>query len=686
MVSDGNVVNGMDSPYWGALGLAVLCLYLEYPPPPFPIPLFLRVRVLDPVVRIFRQRGNSGGRKWRENHLACWSRLFTWEFVPIMAAWLYGYIYGVGWVAAAIKRLCEEGDVCRDRGFVKDYKMFAFARPLASFGGRYEMDVSDIQWRSYRESLPIISGVALLFVLLGRMLCPTPGPSYRQPELVKDIKSSKSLLSSTSIESLRSSDIEQADLHESYYFILRKEHLNLALGVVFVSYVHGFGIIYHAVAVFVMHFASYPLDKHRNTTILIWVTALSMLIIKEPKWGIKNYLAFTNIFGGKIGGFMDSYDGVYSWHLSINLAILRLLSYALDRQSAHEQQNSKSGKPSSKQGSSDNSDTPLTTPNQDLSQRMKTPLPIQSYTYVNALSHLLYPPFFLAGPTVSFNTYMSYCGHRDRSRLPITHQSPLHGHARSNTEVATYIAKVVVALWAIEVVLHHMPIFAANRAGLLKGADIQLQCTAVLATLNVMWLKFTVMWRLARSWALLDGMDVPENMLRSVNSTDGVGAFWKGWHASFNRWIVRYMYIPMGGSGGRWWNVWIVFGFVALWHDADVNLLAWGALNAAFFVMEKMVGGIWKKNGGALLTSFPTLHRHLSAIGRTSLVFLLIAVNCIGYSIGLNKTGEVVQNIFFSKDGIMYILKVFVFLYSQVHINTELRSTTALGRPQTVKD
>lgn len=37
-------------------------------------------------------------------------------------------------------------------------------------------------------------------------------------------------------------------------------------------------------------------------------------------------------------------------------------------------------------------------------------------------------------------------------------------------------------------------------------------------------------------------------------------------------------------------QVWIVFGFVAVWHDVESKLFAWGAMNAFFMTFEQVVG------------------------------------------------------------------------------------------------
>ena len=62
--------------------------------------------------------------------------------------------------------------------------------------------------------------------------------------------------------------------------------------------------------------------------------------------------------------------------------------------------------------------------------------------------------------------------------------------------------------------------------------------------------------------------------------------FWRNWHASFNLWLVRYMYVPLGGSAWRAANVWPIFTFVALWHDLEWRLLAWAWLSCGLIAPE----------------------------------------------------------------------------------------------------
>jgi D-alanyl-lipoteichoic acid acyltransferase DltB (MBOAT superfamily) len=69
-----------------------------------------------------------------------------------------------------------------------------------------------------------------------------------------------------------------------------------------------------------------------------------------------------------------------------------------------------------------------------------------------------------------------------------------------------------------------------------------------LFTLQFMYLKFLVIWRFFRLWSRADGVDVTENMGRCVNNNFTFAGFWRQWHSSLNKWIVKYLYIPLGGT------------------------------------------------------------------------------------------------------------------------------------------
>lgn len=78
--------------------------------------------------------------------------------------------------------------------------------------------------------------------------------------------------------------------------------------------------------------------------------------------------------------------------------------------------------------------------------------------------------------------------------------------------------------------------------------------------------------------------------------------FWKNWHASYNLWLVRYLYVPLGGARRRALAIWPIFTFVAAWHDLEWRLLAWAWLSCLLFAPElvphpsPVLGSYWPRH------------------------------------------------------------------------------------------
>ena len=104
-----------------------------------------------------------------------------------------------------------------------------------------------------------------------------------------------------------------------------------------------------------------------------------------------------------------------------------------------------------------------------------------------------------------------------------------------------------------------------------------------------LWLKFLCIWRVPRTWALLDGINTPENMGRCVYNSYCYEVFWRNWHRGFNQWLIRYIFVPLGGSKYKKYNIWVVFTFVAIWHDININLLLWAWGICLVLIPEMMI-------------------------------------------------------------------------------------------------
>ena len=85
----------------------------------------------------------------------------------------------------------------------------------------------------------------------------------------------------------------------------------------------------------------------------------------------------------------------------------------------------------------------------------------------------------------------------------------------------------------------------------------------------------------------LFGIDLLKNFNYPYFSRD-IGEFWRKWHISLTTWFKDYLYIPLGGSKGSKWmkvrNTFIIFLVSGFWHGASWTFIAWGFINALYFI------------------------------------------------------------------------------------------------------
>jgi alginate O-acetyltransferase complex protein AlgI len=93
--------------------------------------------------------------------------------------------------------------------------------------------------------------------------------------------------------------------------------------------------------------------------------------------------------------------------------------------------------------------------------------------------------------------------------------------------------------------------------------------------------------------ARLFGFDLKKNFAFPYFSRD-IAEFWRRWHISLSTWFRDYIYIPLGGSRGSQWkqirNVFIIFLISGFWHGANWTFVAWGFINALYFLPLLLFG------------------------------------------------------------------------------------------------
>lgn len=195
----------------------------------------------------------------------------------------------------------------------------------------------------------------------------------------------------------------------------------------------------------------------------------------------------------------------------------------------------------------------------------------------------------------------------------------------------------------MELILHYIYVVAisktASYGSFANNTPFQLAMIGYF-NLHIIWLKLMIPWRFFRLWALADNIDPVENMLRCMSNNPSALAFWRAWHRSFNRWTVRYIYVPIGGAKRPIVNMLAVFTFVALWHDISLRLLTWGWLVVLFVAPEMVAKKVitLRRLGGN-----KTLFRQVASVGAVGNVLMMMAANLVGFAIGLDGLKELVQ-------------------------------------------
>lgn len=124
----------------------------------------------------------------------------------------------------------------------------------------------------------------------------------------------------------------------------------------------------------------------------------------------------------------------------------------------------------------------------------------------------------------------------------------------------------------------------------------------------------------------LFGFELMRNFNYPYFSRD-IAEFWRRWHISLSTWFRDYLYIPLGGSRGNKFsqirNTMIIFIVSGFWHGANWTFIAWGALNALYFLPSLLSG----KNRSNLDTvasgrTLPNLKELLAMLSTFSLTVL----------------------------------------------------------------
>ncbi|CAI0434431.1 unnamed protein product [Linum tenue] len=407
----------------------------------------------------------------------------------------------------------------------------------------------------------------------------------------------------------------------------------------YLAYLHGACTIYilliaSANYILVMIFA-----RTKYFSFAIWVFNIFVLVCNRI------YEGYSFSIFGEQWAYLDNFRGTFRWHICFNFVILRMLSFGYDYHWANQQRHFDQRKHIQRCHTCKSGGICY----QLLQERS---LPIDNFSFSVYLSYLVYAPLYLAGPIISFNAFAS--------------QLDMPARIFATRDVLWYGLRWIFSFMIIEIMNHlfHYNAFAVS--GLWRSLSPMDMFIITYGVLNFMWLKFFLIWRYFRLWSLISGIEAPENMPRCINNCYNLESFWKNWHASYNRWLVRYIYIPLGGSRTKFLNIWVIFTFVAIWHDLEWKLLSWAWLTCLFFIPE-MVAKSAISTLQVETASGELLSRELKAVAGAITITCLMVANFAGYVVGPSGVNWIISR-FSSREGLPVLCWMMVTFYLAVKL------------------
>ncbi|KAG8443718.1 hypothetical protein GDO86_009043 [Hymenochirus boettgeri] len=223
-----------------------------------------------------------------------------------------------------------------------------------------------------------------------------------------------------------------------------------------------------------------------------------------------------------------------------------------------------------------------------------------SYSFPSMLVYVFYYPVFHNGPIITYNQFTKQI------------QSQEYDKPSSCIYLFTLNAVRLLLWWVLaELMIHFMYMHALyTNHSLLEKVSYWALGGLALAQVLFFYVKYLVLYGVAALIIQLDGLEPPA-LPRCVSTMYSFTGIWRSFDVGLHRFLVRYIYIPMGGSyqgiAGMLLSSSLTFMFVCIWHGGHEYLWYWAAINWL---------GIITEHSGKKLLDFPSvqniINRHLS--------------------------------------------------------------------------
>jgi alginate O-acetyltransferase complex protein AlgI len=207
------------------------------------------------------------------------------------------------------------------------------------------------------------------------------------------------------------------------------------------------------------------------------------------------------------------------------------------------------------------------------------------------MAFILFFPTMVAGPIKRYQDFLPKLRAADATLL----------------DLRVGVTRILVGLAKKFAIADLMTAFTSHlNAADIARADRQVLPLWLLAYGIKIYFDFSGYSDIAIGSARLFGIVVPENFDWPYFRSN-ISEFWTYWHISLSRWLLDYVFIPLGGSRVAPTRIYanlIVTMFVSgVWHGAGTNFVVWGLWHGMLLTGHR----IWRTIMGEPSTTAPAL-------------------------------------------------------------------------------
>ena len=284
-----------------------------------------------------------------------------------------------------------------------------------------------------------------------------------------------------------------------------------------------------------------------------------------------------------------------------------------------------------------------------------------SFDIINLINYIFYLPLLYNGPLINYNSFIF--------QLNIIKDSKHNDLIKMNKIL--YFLKFLLIFTIMEVYNHFLfPIFLFRNGYTTlepNNSEVSLfyYCFICFNILTFIWLKYAVIWKFWRLLAWCDGIYVEENMNRIIYDIYSLEEFFRGMNRSLNRYLVRYLYVPLGGREKKYVNIWVIFASLFLIFEFEnVDYIVFSVCCCVLLDVEIFVKKMFLNKFGEDFNEKVYL-RYLKYVICSFYVFILLIVALLGFHFSIQGIKVFFDNVL-RLGGYFYFMIYVIFLVPNV--------------------